>query len=227
MADNAVLPAEPRVDIGKQAAKRLRKVGSLPAVVYGDKGLAMPCSVNLKALETLLHSFGRNAIVSLEFENGGSVNDTTIIKEVQYHPVWGEILHVDFHRISLTEKIVVEVAVEAIGIPDGVRNDGGILEHMLHSVEVECLPAEIPDHFEVDVTALKIGDSVHVREITSEGGARITTDGDRSVFVVVPPSVKQDDQEEEMEDAMGIEEGEMQEPELIERGKREEEEEGE
>ena len=133
----------------------------------------------------------------------------------------------DFHRISLTEKIVVEVAVEAIGIPDGVRNDGGILEHMLHSVEVECLPAEIPDHVEVDVTALKIGDSVHVREITSEGGARITTDGDRSVFVVVPPSVKQDDQEEEMEDAMGIEEGEMQEPELIERGKREEEEEGE
>ncbi len=227
MADNAVLQADPRTEVGKQAAKHLRKAGRLPAVVYGEKGPPMACSVNLKALETILHTHGRNAIVSLELGNGGNGSDTTIIKEVQHHPVWGDILHVDFHRISLTERIVVEVSVEAVGIPNGVRNDGGILEHMLQRIEVECLPTEIPDRIQVDVSELNIGDTIHVENIAAEGDARIVTEGDRSIFVVVPPSVKQEEEEEGVEEAIDLGEEEMQEPEVIERGKREEEEEEE
>ena len=223
MADTAVLQADPRTEVGKQAAKHLRQAGRLPAVVYGEKGPPMTCSVNLKALETILHTHGRNAIVSLELGNGGNGSDTTLIKEVQHHPVWGDILHVDFHRISLTEKIVVEVSVEAVGIPVGVRNDGGILEHMLYRIEVECLPTEIPDRIQVDVSELNIGDTIHVEDFAAEGDARIVTEGDRSAFVVVPPSVKQEEEEEEgEEEAIDVAEEEMQEPEVIERGKREE-----
>ncbi|MDP6775909.1 MAG: 50S ribosomal protein L25, partial [Candidatus Latescibacteria bacterium] len=199
MSGNVVLKAEPRPGRGKEAAKHLRKQGDLPAVVYGEDSASVVCSVNRKALEDILHAEGRNAIVSLVVGNDEGDEQTTIIKELQRHPFRGGILHVDFQRISLTQKITVEVAVAALGIPVGVRQDGGVLEHMLHSMEIECLPTQIPDKIEVDVSALVIGDTVHVEDITVDEGLRIVTEGDRSVFVVVPPTVVQEPEEEEEE----------------------------
>ncbi len=226
MADNAVLQAEAREQVGKQAAKHFRRQGLLPAVVYGDKGSAVPCSVNRKQLEDILHTQGRNAIVSLVLGNGEGNSQTTIIKEIQHHPFRDGILHVDFYRISLTEKIVVEVSVVGVGTPAGVRTEGGILEHMLHMVEVECLPTQIPDRIEMDVSAMEIGDTIHVSDFVVGDDVRIVTEEDRSVFVVVPPSVIQEAEEEE-EEGVEVEEEEMQEPEVIERGKRDEEDEEE
>ena len=224
MADNVVLKADRRTQVGKQAVKHLRLKGRLPAVVYGEKQDPIVCSVDRKELEVILHDQGRNALLSLDLPDG-QAQDTTIIKEIQHHPLKGEMQHVDFHRISLTEKIIVEVAVEAEGNPVGVRTEGGILEHMLYELEVECLPTDIPDKVVFDVTEMSIGDTIHGSDLVVEGNVEIVTESDRSVFVLVPPTVAQVAEDEEEEEA--LEEEEMQEPEVIERGKRDEEEEEE
>ena len=224
MADNVVLKADRRTQVGKQAVKHLRLKGRLPAVVYGEKQDPIVCSVDRKELEVILHDQGRNALLSLDLPDG-QAQDTTIIKEIQHHPLKGEMQHVDFHRISLTEKIIVEVAVEAEGNPVGVRTEGGILEHMLYELEVECLPTDIPDKVVFDVTEMSIGDTIHVSDLVVEGNVEIVTESDRSVFVLVPPTVAQ--VAEDKEEGEVLEEEEMQEPEVIERGKRDEEEEEE
>jgi large subunit ribosomal protein L25 len=219
MSDTAVLEAQPRTDAGKQISKQLRREGAFPAVVYGSEIDSVKCAVNLRAFRALVSEFGRNAIVSLKV--GGGEDYSTIMKDVQHHPVSGEVLHVDFHRISMTEKIVVDVLVHATGIPSGVRNDGGILEQLLHQVEVECLPTDIPETMQYDVTVLEIGDTIHVSDLITPEGTEIVTDGERSVFALIPPSVRKD--EDEDEDGEEPTE-ESQEPEVIERGKKEDEE---
>ncbi len=224
MADNngVSLQAEVRAGTGKGEAKRIRRTGRIPAVVYGDRSAAVACTVDAKELATVLHDHGRNTLLSLVVGNGeGRSEDTAIVKDLQRHPVGGHLLHADFYRISLTRTIVVEVRIESEGIPAGVRTESGILEQLLHHVEVSCLPAEIPDSISFDVTNLNIGDSVHVSDLSVTGNVEIVTEGDRSVFVVVPPSVTQVEEEEE---ELIEEDEEMQEPEVIERGKRDEEE---
>ena len=221
------LECERREKTGTRMARRLRRNGRVPGIVYGEKGPPVPVSVDHKVLWDILHRQGRNVIVSLRLgEDGGEDAQTTIIKDLQHHPIRGDVLHVDFHRISLTEKIVVEVAVEAVGSAVGVREGGGVLERMLQRVEVECLPGEIPDRIDVDVASMNIGDTRHVSDLALEGDARIITDGDRSVFVVVPPTVARELEEEEVEAEAEEEEEEAQEPEVIERGRKEEPEAG-
>ena len=221
MSDSAVLEAQSRTDAGKSMSRRLRREGAVPAVVYGSDIDSVKCSVDNKVFKSLLQSHGRNAIVSLKID-GSSEDYSTIVKEIQHHPVSWDILHIDFHRISMTEKIVVDVAVHSEGVPIGVRNDGGILEHMLHQVEVECLPTNIPSELTFDVTEMVIGDTVHVSDLAVPEGSTIVTEGDRSVFALAPPTVRKDDEEgEEGEEAAE----ESAEPEVIERGKKDEEEE--
>ena len=216
MSDQVVLKAEVRSDAGKQVAKRLRAAGKLPAVVYGAKVEPIACSVDAKALEALFHAHGRNAIINLET---GDQTHSTIVKEVQKDYLRGNILHVDFHRIDLTQKIIVEVMVESEGIPTGVRNEGGILEQMLHHIELECLPSEIPERIILDVSTLAVGDTLHVSDIVLENPHNsIVTDGERTVFSLAAPAIQRD--ADETEEAVG-----MQEPEVIERGKKDEDEE--
>lgn len=225
MADNngVSLQAEARTGTGKGEAKRIRRTGRIPAVVYGDRSAPVACTVDAKELSTVLHEHGRNTLLSLVVGNGEERSeDTTIVKDLQHHPVDGRLLHADFYRISLTQKIVVEVRVESEGIPAGVRTESGILEQLLHQLEVSCLPAEIPESIRFDVTNLDIGDSVHVSDLSVADNVEIVTEADRSVFVVVPPAVAQVEEEEE---EVIEEEEEMQEPEVIERGKRDEEDE--
>ena len=222
MSDQISLKVDVRTASGKKFAKRLRYRGQLPAVVYGEGTASVACSVDYRALSDLLKAHGRNAIISL---SAGDASQSTIIKDIQYHPVRGEMLHVDFHRIDLARKIVVEVPLHATGSAVGVRIGEGILEQMLHELEVECLPTDIPDHIEVDVSDLDIGDSLHVSDIVLDGDdLSIVTDIDRTVFAVAAPALVIEE-EEEVEDEEGMvvegEEGEeMQEPELIERGRR-------
>ncbi|MYD60191.1 MAG: 50S ribosomal protein L25 [Gemmatimonadetes bacterium] len=225
MSDQVSLNVDVRTEAGKKVAKKLRFRGQLPAVVYGEGAESVACSVDQRRLTDLLKAHGRNAIISL---SAGDTSQSTIIKDIQYHPVRDEILHVDFHRIDLTRKIVVEVPLHATGSAVGVRIGEGILEQMLHDLEVECLPTEIPDHIEIDVSDLDIGDSLHVSDIVVDGDDfSIVTDSDRTIFAVAAPSLVIEEEEEE-EDEEGLvaegEEGaegeEMQEPELIERGRR-------
>jgi large subunit ribosomal protein L25 len=167
-------------------------------------------------LEAALHKHGRNAIINLET---GDQTQSTIVKELQQDFLRGNMIHVDFHCIDLTQKIVVEVMVESAGIPNGVRNEGGILEQMLHHIELECLPTEIPERVVVDVSALGIGDSLHVSDITLENPEHtIITDAERTVFALAAPTVVRDTDGEESESAIT-------EPEVIERGKKDDEDE--
>ncbi|MGA1199551.1 MAG: 50S ribosomal protein L25 [Candidatus Latescibacterota bacterium] len=216
MSEQVMLKAEIRSGVGKQVAKRLRAAGKLPAVVYGAKVAPIACSVDAKALEAALHKHGRNAIINLET---GDQTQSTIVKELQQDFLRGNMIHVDFHCIDLTHKIVVEVMVESAGIPNGVRNEGGILEQMLHHIELECLPTEIPERVVVDVSALGIGDSLHVSDITLENPEHtIITDAERTVFALAAPTVVRDTDGEESESAIT-------EPEVIERGKKDDEDE--
>lgn len=208
-----------RSEVGKEKAKKLRVKGLLPGVVYGE-GKATPILFDAKAFEQLWHSaHGENVLVNLEIQNGGLESKKSLIREIQRDPVWGKVLHVDFQHISLTKKIAVNVPVHLIGLPVGVKETGGILQHTFRELEVSCLPTEIPEHIEIDVSHLKIGDSVHVRDLKLAEGIQILTDGDLSVASVVPPTIIK---EGELEAA-----AEVAEPEVITERKPEEGEEAE
>ena len=215
------LKGEHRTGLGKQAVKHLRKSGLLPAVIYGTGEAPISIAVQMREMETLLHTSGRNAIVNLALDGEGDGGRVTLMKEIQHHPIDRRLLHVDFQHISLTQKIRREVPVVAVGTAVGVRSEGGILEHSLHTVEVECLPMEIPEKIEVDVTGLGINKSLHVRDLL-DIDSRIVTDPERLVFLVVPPTVIK----EPVPGEVPVAEETAKEPELsVERGKKEEEEE--
>lgn len=215
------LKGERRTGTGKQAAKHLRRTGLLPGVIYGTGEAPIPVAVKVREMEAVLHTTGRNAILNLTLEGEENGDRITLMKEIQHHPMDGRLLHVDFQRISLTQKITFEVPLVAVGTPVGVRSEGGILEHVLHTIEVECLPTEVPEQIEVDVTDLGINKSLHVRDLLGID-SRIVTDPERIVFLVVPPTVMK----EPVPGEVPVAEEEAKEPELsVERGKKEEEEE--
>ena len=204
-----------REEVGKGVARRLRAGGRVPAVFYGRGEDAIPLAVSLKELETVIHTAdGSNVIVDLKVAGDVGKDRKALIREIQRDPVAGSILHLDLQHISLTERIVVQVPVVLIGTPVGVKDAGGILEHLLRDVEVECLPTDIPAKLEVDVSSLSIGDTLHVSDIQAER-AMIKTEADRAIATVVPPTV--------LEEVKPAEEVAPVEPELIAKEKKEEE----
>lgn len=204
-----------RAGVGKSATRKLRAQGVVPAVYYGRGEDPIVLTVNAKEIDTLLHAGGStNVIVDLQVEGDAGVDRKALIREIQRDPVLGSILHLDFQHISLTEKITVEVPIELTGLPIGVKDGGGILEHLLREVEVECLPTDIPSAITADVSALNIGDSLHVSDL-SAAGVEILTDRERTIATVVPPTV--------LEEAKPAEEAVAAEPELIAKEKKEEE----
>lgn len=183
------LNGEQRTGVGKGIAKKLRAAGRIPAVYYGRGEAPIALIVNAKEVDTLLQSAsGSNVIVDLQVSGVAAADRKALIREIQRDPVVGNILHLDLQHISLTERITVEVPIELVGVPTGVKDGGGILEHLLREVEIECLPTDIPAHLEVDVTALNIGDTLHVSDIKAERVV-ILTEADRGIATVVPPTV--------------------------------------
>lgn len=204
-----------RDHVGKSAARRLRAGGGVPAVYYGRGENPIPLTVDAKDIDTLLHAGGgSNVIVDLQVEGDAATERKALIREIQRDPVAGNIVHLDFQRISLTEKITVEVPIELVGVPTGVKDGGGILEHLLREVEVECLPTDIPATITVDVSALAIGDSLHVSDLSAMG-VEILTDAQRTIVTVVPPTVLEEVKPAEAEAAVT-------EPELVKEKKEEE-----
>lgn len=202
------LEVKQRESRGKEKAKKLRKNGIVPAVVYGAGEEALPLEVNLKDLNALFKATkGENVIINLNIDDGKLESRKVLLREVQKDPVWDNVLHVDFQHISLTEKITVKIPIHLVGLSTGVKNQGGILEHVLRELEIKCLPTEVPQHIDVDVTELKIGDAIHVKDLKLEK-VEILTDPDRSIVTVVPPTVFK-----EPEVAAVVEEGK--EPELV------------
>ena len=177
-----------RTRLGKGGARKARAAGQVPGVVYGHGEEPVAVAVDLREFQTALRAHkGGNALVSLKVDDK---EYTALVCDAQYDPVSYAVLHLDFQQISLTETIEVEVEVHAVGLAAGVKDGGGILEMIVRTVEVRCLPTTIPDSIDVDVTALQIGESVHVRDLPSEG-ITILTDPDTTLITIVPPTVEE------------------------------------
>ena len=188
------LSAEVRAELGKQQTKHLREKGFVPAVVYRHGKNTVPLKVTQQELNRVLRTdHGENVVISLTVAGEAKAKQKerlVMIKEIQHEPLHGAIVHVDFHEISLSEKLKVNIPIEAKGESVGVKQDGGVLEHVLREVEAECLPTQIPDRLEIDVTALLIGDSLHVRDLALPEGVRLLSDPGLTIFIVKPPFVE-------------------------------------
>ncbi len=214
MATNATLSAEPRSVTGKGAARALRRAGRIPAVIYGHHRAPEAIDVDAIQATRLIQALGSSAAL-VDVTIAGRDPVQVLIREVQRNPVRPvDLLHLDLYEISGNEKITVEVPVHLTGIPDGVRNSGGVLDHLLHKLEIRVFPKDLPDHIEVDVTALTIGHGVFVRDV-SVPNAEILNDPGQPVCTVVPPRT------ETVETPVVV--AEVAEPELIRKPKTEEE----
>ena len=182
---SANLSAAVRDSSGKGTARKLRSSGRVPAVIYGHGREPQTLSIDTRELEKLLsHISAENTVIDLAV---GGANSRTIIREIQRHPFKRQILHVDFQELVAGEKIVVRIPIILVGVPDGVRMDGGILDQTMRELEVEVDPSNIPNHIDVDVTKMTIGSSLHVSDITLPEGLEVVGEEDASVAVVSAP----------------------------------------
>ena len=207
--------ATTRSDVGKGAARKLRARLRIPGVVYGHHREATPLAIDARELEKLLGSIAPGTTV-VELNLGGRVSKT-LIREIQRHPFRRQVLHIDFQELVAGEKITVDVPIVLIGTAAGVK-DGGTVEEVTRQVSVEVDPANIPSHFEIDISALGINDSVHISDIKVPEGVKILDDLEATVAVVAPPRIE--------EEAPAPVEGAVEaapEPELIRKPKDEEE----
>ncbi len=192
MAKQVKLKAEPRTATGRSAARRLKARGIVPAVVYGGKEKSQPLQVSARDINAMLsHAAGENILVELEIA-GHKGTKTALLQEVQHSPVGGDVLHVDFHAISMDEKIEANVPLEPLGVPTGVKNFGGLLDQNIRSLPVECLPRDLPDKITVDVAALNIGDAIHVRDIKLPSGVVAKVPSDLTAFSVMAPVAEEE-----------------------------------
>ena len=185
--EELILNIEMRVETGKQNAKHYRSMDKIPAVLYGHKEKNVNLLVDEQALETIFRHHGQNVMVTLQIE-GTKKSENAIIRDIQINPLTQRTIHVDLQRISMKENIHIQVPVHLIGSPLGVRTEGGMLDLIIHSIDIECTPEYIPEFIEVDVTELKIGDSIHVRDISIENG-KILTDEKRTIVTIMPPKI--------------------------------------
>lgn len=193
MAEQAKLTATARTITGKGVARRLRGMEMLPAVVYGHKSAAVPLTIALKELQDLLGAgASERKLFLLSIQgNGGPAEKTVMIKEIQIDPVHRHILHVDFFEVAMDEEVTLSVSVRLTGTPAGVLM-GGVLQQVKRELSVRCLPSQIPDSLEADVSSLNIGDSVHLKDIQLPPGIKIFDDLDTTIVTVLAPTVEKE-----------------------------------
>ena len=218
--EKTVLNVEARADFKKGGCKHLRSQGKIPAVVYSEGKIGVNVQIDSKELWHALHTeAGENAIILMNImDDGKQSTKNVIVKAIQIHPINDKFLHVDFHEISLTDKLKVKVPVVVKGEAIGVKESDGVLTQILWEVEVECLPTEIPEHVNVHVDELKLNEAIHIKELQVPEGVTLLENPEKQVVSVHPPKA------EEEEVAEGEETGEGgAEPEVIKRRKTDEE----
>jgi large subunit ribosomal protein L25 len=190
--ERVTLQAQVRDGVGKGAARALRRRGMVPGILYGHGRAPRPVAVDAKALTAVLHTHaGLNVLIDLEVAGNGGEPAVVMVKEVQRDLFRHEPIHVDFYAVSLTETLQTHVPVVLKGTPKGVA-EGGIIEHHLREVLVECLPTQIPDSIGVDVSALGVGRSLHVSDLVPPEGVRLLTPPEEVVVTVVAPRVHEE-----------------------------------
>jgi len=181
------LVAERREGTGKGVARKLRAAGRVPAVVYGQGMDAAPVSVDAKDLYHVLHAGGANVLLDLVIDGKGLL---ALARDVQRDHIHGRFVHVDFLAVSRTEKITIQVPVRVVGESVGVKA-GGVLEHHLWEVEAECLPSDVPEAIEADISELQVFDSLKVADLVAPEGVTILSGEDELVLAVVPPQARE------------------------------------
>ncbi len=201
------LQATVRKSVGNGPARVLRRAGQIPAVLYGRKIEPVLLSVNTKDLEQILKkgSFGQ-FILNLVIQNGKKVTKSAIIKELQTHPVSGNLIHIDFYEVDMKRQIKVMVPVVTTGKSAGIE-EGGLLNIVRRELEVFCLPGDIPESIEIDISELGMGDSIHLEDVPLEENVEVSTDVNYTVVTVLSPKVEEEVVEEEEEELEGAEEG--------------------
>jgi len=210
-----VLEVEERTSLGKNESRRLRRSGLIPGVLYGSGKRNFPVTVSPRHVDKILNSeAGENTLLDLRLK-GQDTQRKAMIREVQIDPVSSQVVHVDFIRIEMDQKLQIDVPVRTAGSAPGVKDEGGILEIVQRTLEVECLPADIPEHVEIDISGLAIGDQVRVGDLALGDKVLLLQAADMVVVTLVTPKA-----EEEVEEV--VEEGEGAEPEVIGKGKEDE-----
>ena len=189
---------------GSPNARRMRRDGMIPGVIYSDGGEARQISLSKHAFEQMLHHHaGEQMMITIELDGKES---SVLLKDVQHDVMGSGVLHVDLQEVSMTKRIRISAAVELVGEPEGVKTQGGVLDHLLHQVDVECLPGDILESIEVDVSALNLGDMLTIKDINLDASKyELMVDGDVGVAVVSAPRVAAEPSEDEEGDAAGPE----------------------
>ena len=199
----------------KNAARRVRVAGQIPAVVYGAGQESVAVAVDPKIITKILHSdSGHNTIFDLEIAGSGAVK--AMIVDWQHEPIKGALLHIDLKRIAMDKAMRVSVPVQLVGVPTGVKNQGGILEQVIREVEIECLPSDIPSHLDIDVTGLEMNQSIHISDLPHSGSIKFLDDEGLTVAHVT--AIKETAAEAE---AAAAAEAAPTEPEVAKKGKTE------
>ncbi|HEY3761974.1 MAG TPA: 50S ribosomal protein L25 [Verrucomicrobiae bacterium] len=187
------LKAYPRTQTRHGQVKQLRTTGRVPAVIYGRATKPQNLEVNAREFGDLINrSVSENLLVDLSVESDARAKRLALVQEIQHHPIDGKVLHVDFHEVSETEKVIVNVPVETTGEAAGVKTGGGVLEHVLFKLKVRCLPKDLPEQILIDVTALEIGKSIHLGDIKPPEGVEILGDKHISVVAVAQPRAEEE-----------------------------------
>jgi large subunit ribosomal protein L25 len=189
--ERPVLSAEIREGVGKGKARKLRAKGLIPAIFYSPQSQSIPLVIDSKEfVKTLQTEAGENVLIDLNIRKGDQADRKVVmVKDIQIDPLQGTTLHTDFYEVAMNEMVTVEVPVHLVGKPEGIKM-GGILEQIRRVIQIQCLPGDIPKGIDVDVSSLKIGDSIHVQDIQTEK-AKILFDTNFTIATVVPPVVEE------------------------------------
>jgi large subunit ribosomal protein L25 len=192
----------------KGPSRRLRSDGEIPGIVYGHGFEPQPVAFSAAEFDALLRHRSGTMIIDLKLDGSKEGERLTVIREIQRNPVNGRVVHVDLQRISLKEKVHVQVPLQVIGVSPGVKDDGGILEYPLRQLDIKCFPNEIPDHFEIDISALKIGDAIHVRDLPIDHQRfEVLSEPEMVVVTVSAPRLLKTEAETAAEGAEAVAEG--------------------
>jgi large subunit ribosomal protein L25 len=184
------IKVDPREKKNKRDAKRLLRNGKIPAILYGPKTTAVALALDKREFSSRVADLEGSHLVRLKSASAALADKVALVKEMQFHPISGDVIHTDLYEVDLTAKITVHVPLHFVGKAEGVVR-GGILQPIVREIEVECLPLDIPAYFDVDVSRLDIGDSVHIEELTMPEGVTAVAESNLALVAVVPPTVEE------------------------------------
>ena len=215
MLKEMVVDVAQRSELGKNVSRRLRREGKIPAVVYGMKRPSVPVAVDRKTIGTILSSeTGENTVIMLRLDGQEDKTRHVMIRDRQDDPVSGTLMHVDFVRVDMKRKVQVEIPLETVGLAEGVKNQGGLMDFVWRSIQISCLPVEIPETLSIDVSPMNIGDVFRVKDLQLGEEVDLITDPEQALVVISAPAVEEEEAapaEEEL--AEGVEpEGEAKPP---------------